>query len=122
MPSKLRTVWTFLVSIKYSALAALAAAALGLLGMGVMGLALYYATSFAMPSSYPNLDTARGDWIWPALIVVGMAWSVAFLSAGGLNRYLASKGVQVLWRRIIYAGVLWLWALVLWAVTLSANR
>ncbi len=122
MPSKLRTVWTFLVSIKYSALAALAAGALGLLGMGVMGFGLYYAVAFALPPDYPDLDTAHGDWIWPALIVVGMAWSVAFLAAGGLNRYLASKGLQVWWRRIIYTGVLWLWALVLWAVTLSANR
>ncbi len=122
MASKARAVWAFLVSIKYSALATLAAAALGLLGMGVMGLGLYYATSFAMPSTYPNLNTAKGDWIWPALIVIGILWSIAFLAAGGLNRYLASKGLQVGWRRIIYAEVLWLWALVLWAVTLSANQ
>lgn len=122
MSSKLRAAWAFLVSIKYSALAALAAAALGLLGMGVMGLGLYYATSFAMPSTYPNLDTAHGDWIWPALIVIGMVWSAAFLVAGWLNRNLASKGLQMWWRRIIYAAVLWLWAFVLWAVTLSANR
>ena len=82
MPRKTAAVWHFLVAIKHSAWAALAAGALGLLGMGVLGLGLYYAVAFALQSDYPDLDTADGDWIWPALIVVGMVWSVAFLAAG----------------------------------------
>ncbi len=85
-------------------------------------MALYYATSFAMPSSYQSLDDARGDWVWPALIVVGMFWSVAFLVAGALNLYLVNKAVKPLWRRLIYGLVLWLAAFLLWLAVLGANQ
>lgn len=85
-------------------------------------MALYYATSFAMPSSYQSLDDARGDWVWPALIVVGMFWSGAFLVAGALNLYLVNKAVKPLWRRLIYGLVLWLVAFLLWLAVLGANQ
>ena len=122
MANKLHTFWYFLVSIKYSALAALITAALGLLGMGVLGLGLYYAVAFALPPSFPTIDDARGDWVWPAMIAIGMFWSVAFLMAGVLNRYLVTKNLSSVWRRLIYAIVLWVWAFLMWWVTLNANR
>ena len=122
MKNILLAIWRVLVSIKYSALAALVVAVLGLLGMGVLGMGLYYAVAFALPAAYPSLDDARGDWVWPALILVGMFWSVAFLLAGGINRYLAGKNVRLPWRRLTYALVLWLWALLLWFAVLNANR
>ena len=122
MTKTFRAIWHLLVSIKYSALAALAAAVFGLLGMGITGLALYYAVSFALPPAYPNMETAHGDWVWPAMIAVGMAWSAAFLLAGWLNRYLTAKNTPLWWRRFIYLAVLWLWALLLWWLTLNANQ
>lgn len=122
MSNKPRMIWSFLVSIKYSAWATLSAAVLGVVGMGVLGLGLYFAVSFALPSALPTLDSARGDWVWPALIVIGMFWSLAFLMAGTLNRLLCRKALGAGWRRLTYALVLWLWALLLWWATLHANR
>ncbi len=122
MRSHLNAIWRFAVAIKLSVFAFIVAAVLGLLSMGVSGMALYYATSLAMPSSFQSLDDASGDWVWPALISVGMFWSLAFLAAGALNLFLVERGWTAFSRRFIYALVLWLAAFVLWLLVLSANQ
>ena len=103
-----RSCWAFLLT-----------GLLGLLSMGLLGGALHYAVCFALPASYPSIDDFHGDWVWPAFIAVGMGWSLGFLPAAALNLRLERKGVAALWRRLIYGLVLWVWALLLWLVTLA---
>ena len=106
-----RSVWAFLF-----------AGALGLLSMGLLGAALYYAVCLALPSSYPRFDDLRGDWVWPAVIGIGMGWSLSFLLAGALNLFLERTGMSsVFWRRLIYVLVLWVCALLLWWGTLAGR-
>jgi hypothetical protein len=113
--------WPFIKSIPRSVIAFLIVGALGLLSMGLLGGALYYATSFALPPSFPHIDSIGGDWVWPAVILVGMLWSVAFLIAGWLNRRLIARGMATGSRRTIYVIVLWLWAYALWAIAIFSR-
>ncbi len=110
--------WLFIKSIPRSAIAFLIAGALGLLSMGFLGASLYYAVLFALPSSLPHLDSIGGDWVWPAVIMVGMLWSIAFLIAGFLNNRLIARGMRTGLRRAVYVFVLWLWAYALWMITM----
>ncbi|MGE0313375.1 MAG: hypothetical protein AB7P21_17330 [Lautropia sp.] len=117
--------WTsvlhYLLATKRSSLAFLATAALGLLSMGLQGGALYHAVRPALPASYPHIDDVHGDWVWPAVIVIGIAWSLGFLLAGALNLRLERAGLAAAWRRVAYVVVLWLWALLLWLAGLAGR-
>lgn len=116
-----QSVWKYLMATKRSFLAFVISAALGLLSMGVLGAALYFAVYLALPASYPFLNDARGDWVWPAIISIGIAWSLAFLAAGAINLRLERKGTTAVARRFVYFAVLWIWAFVLWFATLKAQ-
>lgn len=109
----------YLRSIQRSLIAFLATIALSLLSMGFLGAGLYFLVFFALPSSYPHINDLRGDWVWPAIIGVGMAWSVGFLFAGEINRRLELKRIHAMIRKFIYVAVLWLWALALWWLTFA---
>ena len=105
---------------KFSAIASVVTCALGLLSMGMLGLGLYYPVSFLF-RSYPTLNDWRGDWVWPAIIVVGMAWSLGFVF-GGIAWHYLSQGVQsIVLLRLIYVLILWLWAAILWYFVIKAN-
>ena len=116
-----RPVWSYLAATKRSCWAFLATLLLGLLSMGLLGGALYHAVRFALPASYPSIDDIHGDWVWPAFLAVGMGWSLGFLQAGALNLRLERKGVAALWRRLAYGLVLWVWAWLLWFMTLAEH-
>lgn len=113
--------WIYLRSIKRSLIAFVVVATLGLLSMGFLGIGLYYRVFFALPSSYPNLNDARGDWVWPATIAVGMAWSIGFLFAGSIDRRLHAMQTRASLRPLVYLAVLWLWALLLWWFVFAAQ-
>jgi hypothetical protein len=113
--------WRFIKSIPRSVIAFLIVGALGLLSMGLLGAALYYAVLLALPRSFPHIDSIGGDWVWPAVIAVGMAWSFGFLIAGLLNKALVAKALAPITRRAVYLVVLWCWAYVLWIVALYAR-
>jgi hypothetical protein len=113
--------WSFIKSIPRSAIAFVVTLALGLLSMGLLGAALYYAVLLALPRSFPHIDSIGGDWVWPAVILVGMLWSVAFLIAGWLNKRLMVRGMGNGLRRTIYVIVLWLWAYALWAIAIFSR-
>ncbi|WP_378184755.1 hypothetical protein ACE939_08290 [Aquimarina sp. W85] len=91
---------------------------LGFLSMGALGAVLYYPVSFLF-SSYPTLNDWTGDWVWPAVIMVGILWSIGFLLAGFLWHYQKRwlKSIQLL--RLQYVLVLWLWSVLLWYVVIS---
>ena len=105
---------------KFSSLAFIITLALGLFSMGLLGALLYYPVSFFF-NAYPTLNDWRGDWVWPATITVGMAWSVGFIFGGLAWHYLQPTLSSVLMLRIIYALILYAWAAFLWYVAIKNN-
>ena len=92
---------------------------LGLLSMGFLGIGLYYPAAPLLLLRFPPPSQWHGDWVWPAIIGVGMSWSLGFLLAGFINHWLAQRGCPTVLRRSTYLGVLWLWALVVWFLCLE---
>lgn len=103
------SVWGFLIS-----------AILGLFSMGVLGALLYYCLFF-LHDAYPSFNDWHGDWVWAALIGVGVAWSLGFLIAGISCHYLHRKFAASLFSKALYVLVLWAWAALLWGYTLSVQ-
>lgn len=91
----------------------------GLVSMGLLGLGLYYPVAPVLRWGFPPVDGWHGDWVWPATIGVGMAWSAGFLLAGVADHRLARRGQRAAWRVLAYLGTLWVWDLVLWTLTLA---
>lgn len=105
---------------KFSTFAFIITLALGLLSMGALGLILYYPVSFLF-KSYPSINDWHGDWTWPAIIGVGMAWSLGFVFGGMAWHYLYKIIPSLVLLRIIYAFILWGWAAILWAIVIKSN-
>lgn len=104
----LRPPWT------RSGVACMTLLVLNYLSMGMLGLLLYY---LAYPLYYPffgNINDWHGEEVWPAAVVVGMAWPFSFLLARNVQRRLASRGAGTAARRLAYVGVVWLSAVLLW--------
>ena len=110
-----------IAGVKRSIVAFIVALVLGLLSMGALGMLLYYAVSPVLRLRFLGEDAWHGDWVWPAAISSGMIWAFGFLAAGVVNKRLAAGDTGPLVRRVVYAALLWIWALVIWAVILSAN-
>ncbi len=106
---------------KFSIIAFFSVAALGLLSMGALGALLYYLVCFLL-KNYPPFNSWTGDWVWPAMISVGMAWSLGFIFGGiavhYLSKIIASKAILY----VCYIIVLWIWAALLWALVLSQQK
>lgn len=100
---------------KFSIIAFIVTLAIGLLSMGALGAVLYYSVSF-MFSCYPSFNDWHGDWVWNAMILSGMLWSVGFLFSGLAWHFLKSKISSKIILSILYAFILWLWAYLIWFV------
>jgi len=111
---------TLTYNIKFSAIAFVLSVVFGLFSMGFLGLGLYY-TVFFLFRSYPPLSEWHGDWVWPALILVGMMWSLGFVIAGIAWHYLSNSIQSTLLLKIIYGIILWIWAAFLWYLALKMN-
>lgn len=107
--------------MKRSLVAFVVTLALGLLSMGALGMSLYYAVSPVLRLRFPGDDAWHGDWVWPAAISSGMVWAFGFLVAGVVNKRLAARDTGPIVRRVVYAALLWVWALGVWAVILIRN-
>jgi len=107
--------------VKRSLIAFVVTLVLGLLSMGALGMSLYYAVSPALRLFFPGEAAWHGDWVWPAAISSGMVWAFGFLAAGAVNKRLAANDTAPIVRRVVYVSLLWVWALGIWAVILSAN-
>jgi hypothetical protein len=105
---------------KFSAIAFIVIGALGLLSMGLLGAVLYYPVSFLF-NSYPTLNDWHGDWVWPAIIVAGMAWSFGFVFGGIAWHFLRKKISSIALLRFTYIGIMWLWDAIIWFVIISSN-
>ncbi len=113
--------WTSLTyTTKFSFIGFLITLALGLLSMGLLGACLYYPVSFLF-RSYPTLNKWQGDWVWPAMIGVGMAWSLGFVFGGIAWHYLQNQITSIILLSLIYGFILWLWAAVLWYIVISKS-
>lgn len=106
---------------KFSIVGFIISAALGLLSMGLLGFGLYYTVSFIF-RSYPDINSWHGDWVWPALIMVGMFWSLGFLFAGIVWHYFAKSITSIVALRTMYIITLWLWTAFLWYMVISSNK
>jgi hypothetical protein len=87
---------------------------LGFISMGALGAALHVLVSPTLPAPYRRVNDLTGDWVWPAMITVGMGWSIGFLVAGVLDRGLVEQGRPRVIRWLAYVSVLWGWAALLW--------
>ena len=70
-------------NVKFSIIAFFSVVALGLLSMGALGALLYYPVCFLL-KNYPPFNSWIGDWVWPAMIGVGMAMYLIFVVAPGM--------------------------------------
>ena len=105
-------------ALKKSVIAFVTTLVLGFASMGFLGIALYYSVAPVLWLRFAPEDRWHGDWVWPAIIGVGMAWSVSFLIAGVANHFLVRRRLRASLRRLAYLGILWLWALLVWTLTL----
>ncbi len=105
-------------AMKRSVIAWAVFSAFGLLGMGVLGLGLYYAVYPVLGPHYGDPNRWSGDWVWPAMIWTGLLWPLSFLLAGALHGRLQRRGAAPWLRRLAYALVLWLGALLVWWLAL----
>lgn len=113
--------WTNLTyTTKFSAISFVVTFILGFISMGMLGALLYYPVSFAL-RSFPWFDDLHGDWVWPAVIMIGMGWSFGFLLAGLAWHFLTPYVESVVILRIVYGVVLWIWAAFLWFMVLRAQ-
>lgn len=105
---------------KFSLIAWVSSMALTMCTLGMLGVFLYYPVSFLF-SGYPTLNDWTGNWVWPAVIVVGLAWSFSFLIAGIVWHYAAHYLESIIALRFIYGLVLWLAAAVLYYIVIKRN-
>ena len=83
-------------------------------------MALYYLAAPVLWPLFGDVNHWRGDDVWPAVIAAGMLWSLSFLAAGWLNRRLERAAWPVWRRRVVYALVLWLGAVLWWFLLASS--
>jgi hypothetical protein len=106
---------------KFSVIAFFVVAVVGLLSMGLLGALLYYPVSFLF-KNFPTLNDWRGDWVWPAMISVGMFWSVGFILGGVAVHYLVKIIASKIILYILYSLILWVWAAFLWYLVISNQK
>lgn len=102
---------------RFSIIACVVTVPLGLLSMGLLGAVLYYPVSIFFPN-YPSLNDWRGDWVWPATIIVGMGLSVGFLFGGLVWHYLSPYVSSTTVLSFVYGLILYLWTAFLWYMML----
>ena len=94
---------------------------LTLLSLGMTGYALYWLAWPLIWPWYPSAAGWSGDWVWAAMVGIGMVWSLLFLPVGYFNQWLLERGVAQGVRRAIYAALLWFGAALMWWGTLHSN-
>ena len=107
--------------MRFSVISFVITLALGLLSMGFLGVALYTLVSPILKLYFLPLDSMHGDGVWPALILVGIAWSFAFLVAGWVYLHLTGLEWTKMTKVLFYVFILLLWDLLLWIMILSGK-
>ena len=108
--------------MKFSLIAFILSLALSLLSMGFLGIGLFYIAAAPLALIFPNLPTDinswHGDWVWPALISIPMAWSFGFLLSGWAYSYFKQLDWTVLTLKTSYIVILLSWNLLIWLIFL----
>jgi hypothetical protein len=112
-----KSVW---VNDRFSVIAFFVTAILGLFSMGLLGGLLYYPVSFLF-RRYPSLNEWHGDWVWPAIIAVGMFWSLGFVFGGIATHYIGKLTESKFILYGAYLFILWGWAALLWYLVIKSN-
>ena len=121
MLTSLLTYWKSLsYTTRFSIVAFIVVLPTGLFSMGALGALLYYPVSFLF-TSYPGLLEWSGDWVWPAMIGIGMFWSFGFIWAGLIWHFLSKKITSLIILRTMYVLVCLFWAALLWYIVLRNN-
>ena len=107
--------------MKKSIIAFAAFLGLGLAGMGALGGVIYLAAAPLLIFIFPPINTWHGDWVWPSTIIAGMAWSFSFLVAGFAHKKLRARNTPIALCRTAYAAILWIAAVLTWAVILTGR-
>jgi hypothetical protein len=85
---------------------------LGIAGMGALSAMLVVFASPFLNLCFPPLDSWRGDWVWPIMVVYGVIWPLSFLVAGFLDRLWKRRGRGRGFRWAVYLGVLYAGAVI----------
>ncbi len=115
------TVLRYIWSLKWSLLAAAGTMLASFLTLGMLGYVLYYVAFPVVGMVYPPLSAWKPDTVWPLIVAAGMVWSLAFLPAGMVDHALGARGVAAGYRKLSYAGVLWLGAVASWLFLIATN-
>jgi hypothetical protein len=107
---------------RWSVIAFALSAALSVLAMGALGAGLYMAVAPLLPRAPSSIDALSGDWVWPAMIVTGLAWSPAWLLVGVADRSLRGRAVGLPMRIAAGVLVLWLAAWLVWWIALAGHH
>jgi hypothetical protein len=97
------------------------ALAASFLSFGTSGLVLYFVASPVIERFYPPLSQWHGPWVWPVLVGVTILWAPSFLVAGATNQHLTKRNWPAGRRRLAYAAVLWIGAVLAWLAVLQLN-
>ena len=96
---------------------------LSLFSMGFLGAGLYFIAAKPLALLFPNvpsdMNTWRGDWVWPAMISLPILWSFSFLIAGRVYLYLQTKDWTKLTLKTSYIVILLISNLLIWFTLLS---
>lgn len=118
--------WPSSSVMRFSVIAFIVCLILSILSMGFLGVGLFYVASGAIGlffSDIPNnMNTWRGDWVWPAMIAIPMLWSFGFLIAGKAFLYFQQLDWTNLTLRTSYIVILLFLNLLLWLVLLLNVR
>jgi hypothetical protein len=104
---------TFSSVTKFSIIAFLVSGVLGLFSMGALGYGLYF---LVKPVLGNRINELQGDTMWPAMILAGMAWSMAFLIAAWCYHWLLKFDLPQAIMNFSYAFILWGWILIVWFI------
>lgn len=113
----LKRLWAMKASLA-SFVLALAAS---FLSLGTSGLVLYFVASPVIERFYPPLSQWHGPWVWPVLVGVTILWAPSFLVAGATNQHLTKRNWPAGRRRLAYAAVVWIGAVLAWLAVLQLN-
>ena len=114
--------WPNTKVMRFSLIAFILSILLSLFSMGFLGAGLYFIAAKPLALLFPNvssdMNTWRGDWVWPAMISLPMLWSLSFLIAGRVYLFLQKQDWTNLTLKTSYIVILLLWNLLIWFVLL----
>lgn len=118
----MRSLWRWMVDLKWSFAGMALAMLFAFLSLGLQGLVLYWLASPVLNLFFPPLETWDPSGVWPLIVAAGFLWSPSFVAAGALTSWLRGRGLRRALRVLAYLFVLWVGSVLAWLVLLLTNR